>query len=186
MDPVNRRTVRETNGICREGSSPDDRQGPSGRFQYSRGPGGEGLSGSFLRNGANFAGCLGERRVPRGRGRSVARPRARDQEYRSFRREDSFVVLSLDVRRCFSWLLRRNYRFDVIFADPPYESGLVAETLSLVGKNSAICSTDCLLIIERSVREPIVGVPPEGFVLSDERTYGESAVSFFRLRGNAS
>lgn len=100
--------------------------------------------------------------------------------------EDSFIVLSLDVRRCFSWLLRRNYRFDVIFADPPYESGLVAETLSLVGKNSAICSTDCLLIIERSVREPIVEVPPEGFVLSDERTYGESAVSFFRLRGNAS
>ena len=100
--------------------------------------------------------------------------------------EDSFIVLSLDVRRCFSWLLRRNYRFNVIFADPPYESGLVAETLSLVGKNSAICSTDCLLIIERSVREPIVEVPPEGFVLSYERTYGESAVSFFRLRGNAS
>ena len=100
--------------------------------------------------------------------------------------EDSFVVLSLDVRRCFSWLLRRNYRFDVIFADPPYESGLVAETLSLVGKNSAICSTDCLLIIERSVREPIAGEPPEGFVLSDERTYGESAVSFFRLRGSVS
>ena len=96
---------------------------------------------------------------------------------------DAFVVLSLDVRRCFSWLSKRKFRFDVVFADPPYEVGLVAETLSCIDRNTDVFSENCVLVIERSVREPIAGSTYGGFLLADERTYGESAVSFFRRKG---
>jgi len=62
------------------------------------------------------------------------------------------LVLSLEVRRAVSWLVKREIKFDIIFADPPYNSGWCGEILKIPGLEQ-IFSDDCVFILEHSIRE---------------------------------
>jgi 16S rRNA (guanine966-N2)-methyltransferase len=73
----------------------------------------------------------------------------------------------------------RRRRFDIVFADPPYDRGLAVETLVLLGKSDLI-SREGVLVIEHSFREDIVD--GNEFVLTDQRRYGDTAISFLKSR----
>ena len=68
-------------------------------------------------------------------------------------------------------------QFDIVFADPPYDRGLVAKTLDLLGGTSLI-SKDGVLVVEHSFREDIVA--GNELVLTDQRRYGDTVISFLK------
>lgn len=97
-----------------------------------------------------------------------------------FRGEDTdFIVLSMDIRRALGWLARREFYFDIVFADPPYEEGWPSKIIELMTEYERLLKDDGVLIIEHSVRE-CVEVPLHLFVLDDRRTYGDTVLTFLK------
>ena len=94
----------------------------------------------------------------------------------------SSIVLSLDIRRAISWLVKREITFDFIFADPPYNSGWCEEFLRLPNLDR-LFNSEGLLVFEHSVREKMI-LPPENFEIISEREYGETCLTFVKnLKG---
>lgn len=87
-----------------------------------------------------------------------------------------FTVLSMDVRRAFRWLRKKDLSFDIIFADPPYNAGWPEKILQILADNSEIIVPGGLFFLEHTVKEP-VGIIPDGLILSDQRRYGDTLVS---------
>lgn len=94
------------------------------------------------------------------------------------------VVLSLEVRRALSWMVKRSMKFDVIFADPPYCEGWCEVLPHLAGLRE-LFAPECVMIVEHSVREPLTLKPednPNGLAVSDVREYGETCLTFLRVQ----
>ena len=97
------------------------------------------------------------------------------------RRLSGSVVLSLEVRRAVSWLVKRNMTFDVIFADPPYSSGW-CDVLPALPNLAGLFAPDAVMILEHSVRESLtLSDTPHSFVIDSVRDYGETRLSFLKL-----
>ena len=88
------------------------------------------------------------------------------------------TVLSLDIRRAISWLVKREMKFDIIFADPPYNSGWCEELLKLPNLDK-LFNPDCVFVFEHSTREKLT--PPPAFTITSEREYGETCLTFMRM-----
>lgn len=67
--------------------------------------------------------------------------------------------------------------FDLIFLDPPYESGQLAKVIGLVAR-AGLLRGEGVLVAEHSAREP-AGERYNGLFLRDRRRYGGTCVSFF-------
>ena len=68
-------------------------------------------------------------------------------------------------------------RFDIVFADPPYNRGLAGKTVAMVAQNRLV-KKGGFMVIEHSKRDfPVV---PDGWELVKTGVYGESLVTFFR------
>jgi 16S rRNA (guanine(966)-N(2))-methyltransferase RsmD len=89
-------------------------------------------------------------------------------------------VVEYPVDRGLKLLGHRGQRFDVIFADPPYEQNLIGETMRLV-RTQELMSQDGVLVVQHSAREEIPA-RREGYQLEDIRRYGETALSFLSLQ----
>jgi len=90
--------------------------------------------------------------------------------------EGQSEILPRDAIRAIGTLEARGESFDLIFADPPYERGLVEKTF---GKLSAhrIYHDRSILIVQRDRREPLPE-SLEGWNLIRERRIGDTIVSF--------
>ncbi len=63
-------------------------------------------------------------------------------------------VLNMDVRYAVPMLHKRKKRFDLIFADPPYDMGYIAAGLELL-ETHPLCRSTTILIFEHSKREAL-------------------------------
>lgn len=90
------------------------------------------------------------------------------------------LILSLEIRRAVSWLIKHEKKFDVIFADPPYSSGWCEEILKLPGLEK-IFADEGVFILEHSSREKFE-INHESFELISRRDYGETCLSFLKYR----
>ena len=90
-------------------------------------------------------------------------------------RREGTAVLSLELRRAVSWLLKRGRTFDVIFADPPYCAGWGAE-LPGVGGLRDLLAPEGFLIVEHSIREELALTP--SWSLISKRDYGETRLTW--------
>ncbi|MBQ7068890.1 MAG: RsmD family RNA methyltransferase [Synergistaceae bacterium] len=88
------------------------------------------------------------------------------------------IILSLDIRRAVSWLVKREMKFDFIFADPPYNSDW-CEVLPNLQNLEKLFNPDCIFIIEHSIRENLI--KPDKFNIISERDYGETRLTFLKL-----
>jgi len=88
------------------------------------------------------------------------------------------VILSLEVRRAVSWLVKREMKFDIIFADPPYNFGWCREILKIPGLEK-LFADECVFILEHSSREKFE-INNEIFELISRRDYGETCLSFIK------
>ena len=68
--------------------------------------------------------------------------------------------------------------FDLVYADPPYRSGLHATTLDGLRQGGWI-DGNSLCVTERAAEEEVASCA--GFMLVDDRRYGAGCVSFYRL-----
>ena len=84
----------------------------------------------------------------------------------------------LDARR----LGRPPCRFDLIFLDPPYRSGLASEALAALDR--AWLADDALIVVELGAREKLE--PPASFEVADERRYGAARLIFLSIGGDKS
>lgn len=69
--------------------------------------------------------------------------------------------------------------FTLAFLDPPYRKGLIPPTLKVLAKGAWL-QPEALLVVETAADEEDVSV--DGFVLDDERLYGDTAARFFLYR----
>jgi 16S rRNA (guanine966-N2)-methyltransferase len=89
-------------------------------------------------------------------------------------------ILSSDFIHAIPKLKERSDAFDILFADPPYERGFVSQTLEHLG-SGALMAKDGLLAIQHSIREAIKENESGQLVLIDQRQYGDTILSFFRI-----
>lgn len=66
--------------------------------------------------------------------------------------------------------------FDLVFLDPPYRKNMIAPSLAAL-RAGAWLAPDAVIVAESAVDETFA---PDGFELLDERSYGETRVSFLR------
>lgn len=90
------------------------------------------------------------------------------------------TVYALDYRAAIQSLARAGFRFGLVFLDPPYRAGLLAEAMCQL-KNAGVLLPDCLVIAEHAAAFP--PETPEGFLLSDRRKYGDAAISIYEQEG---
>lgn len=88
------------------------------------------------------------------------------------------LPLRVEVQDAFRMVASRSAAgFDVIFADPPYESFSDEQISKLLDdiRNNGWLAEDGWLVLERSGRKPMLTLPP-GAVESEERKYGDTSV----------
>ena len=73
-------------------------------------------------------------------------------------------------------LARPPCRFDVVFMDPPYRSGLAAKTLSTLDRDWL--ADDALIVVELAAKDTID--LPAGFDVEQDRRYGAARLVFLR------
>jgi len=88
-------------------------------------------------------------------------------------------VIAADAERGLGRLAQRKERFDIVFADPPYDEGLIAETVKWLEKGN-ILAEGGIVVLQHSVREAIEGLPIRAMVVSDQRRYGDTVLSFLK------
>ena len=91
---------------------------------------------------------------------------------------DQARVIQKDIARGLGFLEREGLRFDMVFADPPYNKGFVAPTLLQLDASGYI-DEDAGIVVEHSTFE---GIPETmtHLVLMSQRRYGKTLVSFYR------
>jgi 16S rRNA (guanine(966)-N(2))-methyltransferase RsmD len=90
-------------------------------------------------------------------------------------------VLTAPVFKTVRMLSRGEEKFDLIFLDPPYDKELVGETLKAIAAEGLLAQSG-VAVSEHSVREK-VQERYGALVLSDQRRYGDTMLSFFVLSG---
>jgi 16S rRNA (guanine966-N2)-methyltransferase len=89
-------------------------------------------------------------------------------------------VIAQDVERALRDLFKNERRFDIIFADPPYNQTLVEITLNLLNKYQ-IVKEEGTIIIQHSIRENVLDSKLENVHLIDHRKYGENVLTFLKM-----
>lgn len=94
---------------------------------------------------------------------------------------DRSEIIAMDAIKALSLFARRGKKYDMVFFDPPYDSGLyvsVPETLASLG----ILDTNALFVAECSTRKPLPGYFGQ-IIRFDRRVYGDTALEFFTTEG---
>jgi len=95
-------------------------------------------------------------------------------------------IINADVRSGLKDLFKKNCKFDIIFADPPYNNSLVEKTLKLL-KEYPVFQEEALIVIQHSTREEFGSVLMESVCGEavwhqiDRRKYGDNAISFLKM-----
>jgi 16S rRNA (guanine966-N2)-methyltransferase len=90
-------------------------------------------------------------------------------------------VLTASVFKAARALARSGERFELIFLDPPYDQGLVEDTLRTIAKEGLLAE-EGVLVAEHSVREKVQERygGDRALACTDQRRYGDTQLSFFR------
>jgi 16S rRNA (guanine(966)-N(2))-methyltransferase RsmD len=129
-----------------------------------------------------FAGCgsVGLEALSRGAAKVVfveknaAMVNAIKRNLRELSLGGKYEILAIEAAKAIRKLQNRGDSLDVVFADPPYERGFV--------RGGNILSEDGVLIIQHSVRENVDEQYTGDFILTDRRRYGDTHLSFFKIR----
>lgn len=73
---------------------------------------------------------------------------------------------------------RKGRQFDLIFLDPPYESGMAMPVLEAIVKH-AVLKKDGLIVVERASECPLS--PVEGLKITREKKYSKTTMTFLTM-----
>jgi 16S rRNA (guanine966-N2)-methyltransferase len=88
-------------------------------------------------------------------------------------------VIAADVERAIGRLVQKKRRFDLIFADPPYDEGLTVDTLNWLEKGDLLIENG-LAVLQHSIREAPEGFQFRTMAVVDQRRYGDTMLSFLQ------
>ena len=97
--------------------------------------------------------------------------------------EGNARVISMDVKKGLLQLSTPNIKFDYVFIDPPYQKALISDTIEGIDQ-SGLLAQDSLIVVQHSKREP-VHLTDKGYSLEDQRTYGDSMLTFIKIKTQA-
>ena len=92
----------------------------------------------------------------------------------------TYRIIDKDIEFGLHDLYKKNFVFDVIFADPPYNRDLINVTLKALSKHK-ILHDDGVLVIQHSVKEKFDIPVNDKIYQIDQRKYGDNALTFFRM-----
>ena len=95
---------------------------------------------------------------------------------RSCRLEDRARIIHWDIERNLNCLQLHGLRYNLIFMDPPYHSGMASKTMTHL-KNSRAMTPGATLVLEHGDAGELP-LPLADFELLDQRRYGKTLVSF--------
>ncbi len=95
------------------------------------------------------------------------------------RAEAAAETICGDACQLIERLYRKGGRFDFIFADPPYNKGLVQKVIAALAQNNLL-NDGGYLVAEHSAADDL-GVLPEYFELVRCENYGDTKISFIRF-----
>ncbi len=91
----------------------------------------------------------------------------------------SHEIVTLSVERAVRIMEEQDERFDLVFADPPYEREWVVRTVRIL-EGGRLMAPEGLVVIQHSLREAL----PENtgmLALADQRRYGDTLMSFLKI-----
>ncbi|MDD5476554.1 MAG: 16S rRNA (guanine(966)-N(2))-methyltransferase RsmD [Syntrophales bacterium] len=88
-----------------------------------------------------------------------------------------FDIMAVSFERGISLLRKRRLRYNIVFADPPYERGFVDPVVVLLGEDGVL-EPGGIVAVEHSIREDCrsTGV----LMLESKRRYGDTVLSFLK------
>lgn len=129
------------------------------------------------------SGALAIEAISRGAARAVVVERARAGldairvNVSALQLDDRIEVIGADVGRFVRGMPPPAAPFDLVFADPPYDSPDDEITALLVALEApGWLATDAVVTVERPIRHPVVS--PPGWQTGWERTFGDTLLSF--------
>ncbi len=93
-----------------------------------------------------------------------------------------YQILLLEAGKAIEQLAQRGAAFDLIFADPPYREGLVKRTVRSLNACPSILAASGTVILQHAAAEPLKLEGDTAFELEEERRYGDTTLSFLRLK----
>jgi 16S rRNA (guanine966-N2)-methyltransferase len=89
-------------------------------------------------------------------------------------------IITAEIEYALRDLFKNRREYDIIFADPPYNNGLVLITLNLL-KKYQIFKEDGVIVIQHSIRENFAESVVENIHMEDQRKYGDNALTFLKM-----
>jgi 16S rRNA (guanine966-N2)-methyltransferase len=93
---------------------------------------------------------------------------------------DKYEILAAEVAKGMRKLQNKGESFDFLFADPPYERDFIREIFQCLGEGNLL-SQDGVVIIQHSLREDVNERHMDNFMLTDQRRYGDTLLSFLKM-----
>lgn len=90
-------------------------------------------------------------------------------------------IITGDIDSGLRDLFRKKDKFDIIFADPPYNRELVETTLKSLSKHK-VFRQDSIIVIQHSIKETFCETAYNMYQ-TDQRTYGDNALTFLKWSG---
>jgi len=87
--------------------------------------------------------------------------------------------LRADARAAVGRLAREGQRFDLVFVDPPYDDARLPRLCGALAA-SGVLASGARVVVESAKRHP--WQPPSSLCVEDERDYGDTRVTWLRLR----
>jgi 16S rRNA (guanine966-N2)-methyltransferase len=88
-------------------------------------------------------------------------------------------VIAADAERGLGRLVQQKRQFDLIFADPPYDEGLVIETVKWLDRGDLLAENG-IVVLQHSIRESMEELQIRTMSAMDQRRYGDTVLSFLK------
>jgi len=82
-----------------------------------------------------------------------------------------------DVFKSIKWLVRKKLKFDLIFADPPYQDSQCVKLLNTIDENSLLSKSGIFILEHRS--KELAAINFKNLVIQKNKLFGNTTISFF-------
>lgn len=94
--------------------------------------------------------------------------------------KESATIIQGDYNKCLKILSNKNYKFDLIFLDPPYKTTYGEQAMALILKLELLNENGMIIFEHAKGKE----FDYEGFSLIDRKSYGIKQVSYFMVKND--
>ena len=144
------------------------------------------LEDSIVLDMFSGSGALGLESLSRGANKAVLCDSSRDairiinQNIEKTRTKDRIVLLNLDYRKAIEKIKEDNYKFDIVFLDPPYKTDYAAVASKNIAQNNLL-NEDGLIVIETDEKDRVINeIDTNLLKIEETKKYGRVYLLFLK------